>query len=131
MSVLLLDTDACIEIIRGNPKPLDRFPEYRAVISTVSRFEILSGLRGNGSPQREARAHAFLDVVETFAFNDSAADCAARVRIHLEAQGMPIGAYDLLLAGHALAMGCPLLSGNLREFARVPDLKVVTWREEG
>ena len=127
MRQLLLDTDACIEIIRGNPKPLDQHPDAAVVISTVSRFEILSGLRRSRGGKREKRAHAFLHAVETLHFDEAAADQSAAVRIHLENAGTPIGAYDLLLAGHALALGCPILTGNVHEFERVPGLEIATW----
>ena len=130
MSAILLDTDACIEIIRGNSQPLDQYSNSSIAISTVSRFEILSGLRKGRSRKQEGRARAFLDVVETLPFDDAAADRAAALRIFLEKKGTPIGAYDLLLAGHALALERPLLTGNLREFTRVPDLEILTWRSE-
>lgn len=128
MKSLLLDTDACIEIIRGNPDPIDQHPDAVIAISTVSRFEILSGLRRSRGGKREKRAWAFLNAVETLVFDDASADRSAAVRIFLENQGTPIGAYDLLLAGHALALGVPLLTGNLSEFGRVPDLEMATWR---
>jgi tRNA(fMet)-specific endonuclease VapC len=125
---LLLDTDACIEVIRGNPAPVEAFPADSFVISTVSRFEILSGLRGNRSRKREARARAFLETAETLPFDEKAADEAAHVRILLKSKGTLIGAYDLLLAGQALALDAPLVTGNLDEFGRVPGLEVLTWR---
>lgn len=127
MSSLLLDTDACIEIIRGNPAPLDAWPEATFGISSVSRFEIGSGLRGRASTKREQRSLAFLDTVQTHPFNVKAADHAARIRVHLEMEGTPIGAYDTLLAGHALALGLPLLTGNIREFQRVAALELLGW----
>lgn len=127
MSSLLLDTDACIEIIRGNPAPLDAWPEATFGISSVSRFEIASGLRGRASTKREQRALAFLDTVQTYPFDVRAADHAARIRMRLETEGTPIGAYDTLLAGHALALGVPLLSGNIREFQRVAALELLGW----
>ncbi len=127
VSPVLLDTDACIEIIRGNPEPLDHVPDARVVISTVSRFEIISGLRGVGSRKRERRAREFLEAAETLPFDSSAADKAASVRIFLERKGTPIGAYDLLLAGQALAMRSPILTRNRREFSRVPGLEIYTW----
>lgn len=124
----LLDTDACIELIRGNPQPLDAFPEEIGVISTITRFEILSGLRQNRSRKVEMRARAFLEAADQRAFEEKAAERAALIRIHLEKRGWVIGAYDLLLAGHALAMDLPMISGNQREFARVPGLQVLNWR---
>jgi len=128
---LLMDTDACIEIIRGNPAPLDCHPDHRCVISAVTRYELLSGLRRSRGGKREQRARAFLDAVETLDFDSAAAARAAAVRIDLEARGTPIGAYDTLLAGHALALDIPLLTGNECEFSRVKGLELKTWRTPG
>ncbi|MFP4156408.1 MAG: PIN domain-containing protein [Opitutales bacterium] len=69
-----------------------------------------------------------LDTVNTFPFDAKAADHGARIRIDLEAAGERIGAYDTLLAGHALALDLPLLTGNTREFQRVAGLELRTWK---
>lgn len=127
MTTLLLDTDACIEIIRGNPAPLDAWPEANFAISTVSRFEILSGLRQRRSRKLEKRVHDFLQVADTRLFDEAAADQAVETRIYLDGKGQPIGAYDLLLAGHALSLDMSLLTGNLKDFGRVPELDLKTW----
>lgn len=127
MSTLLLDTDACIEIIRGNPGPLDAHPDAHPVLSVITRFEILSGLRQRASSKREQRALAFLDTAETLAFGPDAAAHAAAIRIALEKAGTPLGAYDLLIAGHARSEDIPLVTRNEKEFARVPDLDVRSW----
>lgn len=128
MTDILLDTDSCIEIIRGNPQPLERWEEGACLISTITSFEILSGLKQARRTKREARALEFLETVEQVPFDVTAADRAAGVRKFLEKRGTPIGAYDLLLAGHALALGVPILTGNEREFNRVPGLTVLCWR---
>lgn len=127
MKTLLLDTDACIEIIRGNPAPMDAWPKANFAISTVSRFEIKSGLRGRTVSKRERRALDFLSAANTLPFDVQAADHAALIRIELELHGQQIGPYDTLLAGHAVALGMPLLTKNLREFERVKSLEVRTW----
>jgi tRNA(fMet)-specific endonuclease VapC len=53
----------------------------------------------------------------------------ARAARQPEAQPLPIGPYDALLAGHALALGAVLVTDNTREFARVPGLVTESWRE--
>jgi tRNA(fMet)-specific endonuclease VapC len=50
-----------------------------------------------------------------------------RLRSHLEKSGCLIGAMDMLLAAHALAMNAVVVTGNTREFKRVPNLKVENW----
>jgi len=52
-----------------------------------------------------------------------------RVRADLERKGTLIGAYDLLIAAHALSLGLTLVTNNLREFRRVPGLKVENWAD--
>ena len=43
------------------------------------------------------------------------------------AQGTPIGPYYTLIAAHAQALGVTLVSNNLREFQRVPGLRLENW----
>lgn len=50
-----------------------------------------------------------------------------QVRAVLEKAGTPIGNNDLWIAAHALALNVPLVSNNLREFERVPELKLENW----
>lgn len=52
------------------------------------------------------------------------------VRADLERKGTPIGAYDLLIAAHALSLGLILVTNNTREFRRIPQLIVENWAEE-
>ena len=64
------------------------------------------------------------------AFDDRAAFHAGNVRAHLEKlkpNAQPIGAYDVLLAGHALALGATFVTDNTREFERVPGLAIEDW----
>jgi len=53
-----------------------------------------------------------------------------RLRAQLEKQGMPIGPLDTLIAAHALALGCTLVTNNLREFKRVPSLPLENWASD-
>jgi tRNA(fMet)-specific endonuclease VapC len=124
---ILMDTDACIEIIRGNPLPLGGHPEASFVTSWISGFEILSGLRGQQASRSETRARAFLEASQLQVFDAAAAAEAAKVRVYLEQAGQRIGAYDTLIAGHAIAMEVPLLTRNISEFKLVPSLRVLTW----
>jgi tRNA(fMet)-specific endonuclease VapC len=57
-------------------------------------------------------------------FDSKSARVAASIRAALEAQGQMIGPYDVLIAGQALAYSLTLVTGNLREFSRVPGLAV-------
>jgi tRNA(fMet)-specific endonuclease VapC len=52
---------------------------------------------------------------------------ASEVRAYLEGQGRPIGTYDNLIAGQALARNLVLVTHNVREFSRVPGLQIEDW----
>lgn len=127
VNLILLDADACIEIIRGNPEPLTAYPEASFSVSWITGFEILSGLKGQRSTKAEERAWAFLEATPMLPFAEEAAHQAARIRILLEESGMRIGAHDTLIAGQALSQGMPILTRNGREFSRVLDLEVLNW----
>jgi tRNA(fMet)-specific endonuclease VapC len=67
---------------------------------------------------------ARLDVLP---FDARAADHAADIRANLERRGQTIGAYDLLIAGHARSLGLVVVTGNLAEFQRVEGLRCEDW----
>lgn len=61
------------------------------------------------------------------AFDEDAATHAAEIRMSLQRQGRQIGAYDLLIAGHARSRGLVVVTGNLAEFSRVEGLRSEDW----
>ena len=97
------------------------------VLPSVVVFEVVFGLRRAG---RSEALDAFTQMVEATTlldFDAEAADHAARIRVHLEARGTPIGLADLLIAATARRHGCTLVTHNTREFERVPDLLLDDW----
>ena len=60
-------------------------------------------------------------------FDRSAAAAHGPLRAALEAAGTPIGPLDSQIDAHALALGVTLVSNNIREFARVPGLRLANW----
>jgi tRNA(fMet)-specific endonuclease VapC len=49
----------------------------------------------------------------------------------MERSGRPIGPLDTLIGSHALALGVTLVTGNEREFRRVPGLRIENWLAAG
>jgi tRNA(fMet)-specific endonuclease VapC len=60
-------------------------------------------------------------------FDAEAARQYGRIRTALKRAGTPIGGNELLIAAHALSLGVMLVTNNLREFSRVPGLRVEQW----
>jgi tRNA(fMet)-specific endonuclease VapC len=133
--VCMLDTNICSFVIRERPASvLARLQAAveagdSVVISVVSYYEMLLGTIGRrASPRHAALVEAFLARVSAILPWDShAARQAAGVRRDLLSRGTPIGGNDMMIAGHALAAGCVLVTNNVREFARVKGLHVEDW----
>jgi tRNA(fMet)-specific endonuclease VapC len=97
-------------------------------ISSVTAFELATGVRRCSQPERERKKLARLfAVIAVLPFDAAAADEAARVRHELEIAGQRIGPYDLLIAGQALSARLTLVSNNT-EFARISALRLINWR---
>ncbi len=127
----MLDADTCIHLIRRrSPELYDRFRQAadRVAVSTIVQVELLMGVQKSLVKDRAAaRVEALLTRLSILPFGEAAADHAARIRAALEANGSKIGAYDGLIAGHARSEGLVLITGNLREFSRVPGLLAEDW----
>jgi len=134
--MMLLDTNVCIEIMNGRPAMVrERFDraleqKIRLSVSSISSFELWYGVELSGRREfnRERLAHFFSGDVEELPFEAEDAARAGEVRALLEKKGTPIGPYDILIAGQALARGLVLVTHNVAEFARVPGLRVEDWQ---
>ena len=99
------------------------------VISTITSYELHTGLAKCASPEREqAKVDLLLKTVIELSFDQAAARDAGRIRGLLESQGEMIGPYDILLAGQAMALKLTLVTANTSEFQRVPGLVVENWQ---
>lgn len=125
MRSIMLDTDTCIEIIRGRPTPIDDYAEAGFSISSITRFELHAGVAKQKSRKLANRTASFLATITCLPFDSLASQAAAKVRVRLEEKGTKIGAYDTLIAGHCLAIEGELLTGNIREFSRIHGLKLI------
>lgn len=129
-----LDTNIVIGIINGRATAAERrFRETigRAplMLSAVVMFELRYGY---AKSDRRSRMEALLETflapgVEVLPFDAYDAAEAGDIRAALEAQGTPIGPYDLLIAAQARRRGAALVTLNRRAFERVPGLIVTDW----
>jgi len=75
-------------------------------------------------------AATLLDAARVVPFDRACASEAVRVRVELERSGTPIGPVDVLIAGIVLAHNGVLVTHNVDEFRRVPELRIVDWYQE-
>jgi len=127
----MLDTDICIYAIKNRPAEIRAAFELHdghMCVSTVTAMELVWGAEKSSRVEANLQAvEGLLARLEVLDFDKSAAWQAAQVRAELERAGLPIGPYDLMIAGHARSMGLTVVTHNLREFSRVAGLRCESW----
>lgn len=132
----LLDTNICIYLINRKPhheavlRHMDGLMYGDILISSITVAELRYGVAKSARPeQNKEKFEGFIERFEVVAFDDAAAAVYGTIRAVLESAGTPIGPLDTLIAAHALHLQCTLVTNNVREFERVPDLKIENWAE--
>lgn len=133
----LLDTNACIALINGNPANVRT--KFRKVldqgnpmaVSSIVLFELWYGVAKSRLKERNSeRLAVFMAPFDALPFDDEDARIAGAIRADLERAGTPIGAYDVLIAGQALRYDLTLVTANVAEFSRVGQLRWEDWSRE-
>ena len=126
----LLDTNACIALLNQTSRVLDARiraqPPGDIGLPAPVVFELYYGAYKSKQTVRNLELLGRM-AFETVPFDAGDAHAAGAVRSQLEAAGRPIGPYDLLIAGQALARGLTLVTANAREFQRVSGLDWEDW----
>jgi tRNA(fMet)-specific endonuclease VapC len=128
----LLDTNVCIRMINGRSavvrQRLLSHPVEDIIVCSIVRAELFYGASKSQTPEATERKQAlFLKPFASLSFDDMAAKTYGKIRAELEQVGMPIGPLDLQIAAIALAHQLTLVTHNIREFSRIPQLRLEDW----
>jgi tRNA(fMet)-specific endonuclease VapC len=128
----LLDTNICIYMIKNNPPEIRRRFQNITLgdiyISSVTVAELQYGVEKSAAKEKNTSAlEAFLLPLVIAPFDLNSAIVYGKIRAILERQGTPIGGMDTLIAAQAIAHDFTLVTHNLKEFQRIPNLKCETW----
>lgn len=131
--MILLDTNICIYVINNRPPTvLGRFRQYslgEIGVSSIVAAELTFGVAKSGSPRNRQALEMFLAPLEILPFDERCIWVYGDLRTDLEKRGLSIGSLDTLIAAHALSLNVPLVTNNLREFSRIPGLRLENWAE--
>ena len=129
----MLDTNIAIYVIKRRPlHVLDIFNRKAEMmcVSSITEAELLHGAEKSQLREHNLRQVAdFLSRLDVLPYTSKAAGHYGEIRADLERKGTPIGINDLHIAAHARSEGLVLVSNNLREFERVPGLRLENWLE--
>jgi tRNA(fMet)-specific endonuclease VapC len=127
----MLDTNTCIQIMAARPATLlGRFNRHaqQLCISSITLGELHYGA------EKSTRQAENLEAIEQFAarldvqpFSPEAAVHYGEIRAELERRGTPVGPYDMMIGAHARSEALIVVTTNVREFARMPGVRVETW----
>jgi tRNA(fMet)-specific endonuclease VapC len=98
--------------------------------SVIVDCELRFGLAKNPSAKLLDAYRVTMAAIHVFDLDRAVAQRYANLRQYLESQGTPIGPNDMLIAAHALALDCTLVTDNEEEFRRIPGLRVENWSRD-
>lgn len=127
----LLDANSVSELIKGAKgelaRKVQRVGSRSICTSIIAAAELRFGYHRKGSSRLRRAVEDVIDRLTVRPFESPADFHYAELRAALERGGNLIGANDMLIAAHALALDCTLVTANEREFRRVPGLRVENW----
>ena len=131
----MLDTNICIYVLKKHSNKLrHKFKAIKDIcISSVTYGELCFGIENGNNNLKEERWRQ----LETFTqrlliepWDENAGRHYGSIRAQLKKEGTPIGNNDLLIAAHARSINAVLVTNNVHEFNRVPNLTVENWVSE-
>jgi len=130
MERYLLDTNVISAVLRSPhgklAARLSAVPGHRLCTSIIVAAELRYGAAKMPSPRLLRSVEEVLSAIDIMPFDVPADEIYAGLRAELERKGRPIAANDLLIAAHALALGCVVVTDD-GDFGRVPGLTVENW----
>jgi tRNA(fMet)-specific endonuclease VapC len=128
----LLDTNICIYIIKRKPQKV--FEKFRTIeifdigISSVTIAELEYGVyKSQRQEPNRAALIQFLITLPVVPFDERSTQTYGQIRAGLERQGIVVGPMDLLIASQAISLGLTLVTNNVRELSRIPELTLENW----
>jgi tRNA(fMet)-specific endonuclease VapC len=125
----LLDTNAVVALLKRDPSMMANLRRHSPAdvgLSVIVLHELIYGAH-RSRRVAENQANVGRLQFETVGFDAEDARVAGEIRARLAAAGTPIGPFDVLLAGQAVARGLAVVTRNTREFDRIKELRVENW----
>lgn len=127
----MLYTNIVIYVLKRRPKEvLDVFNinASRMAISSITLSELLYGAEKSQNIDKNLEAiEEFISHLDVLPYDAKASQHYGQIKAALEKKGEIIGENDIHIAAHAISQGLILITNNLREFKRVPNLAFENW----
>ena len=131
----MLDTNICIYVLKNHSDKLrQKFKAIKDIcISSITYGELCFGIENGDSHLKKERWEQLEIFTQRLLIDSWDAEAGKHygvIRAQLKKEGTLIGNNDLFIAAHARSIDAVLVTNNIREFNRVPDLTVENWVAE-
>ena len=126
----VLDTDACIAILRGNEAIISQREATPDTVATtwITASELAFGAAKSGYPrENQALVAEFLATLPVLGLDWPAAARFGAIKADLEQEGNRVADADVFIAAITLSRAAVLVTGNRKHFERMPDLGIEDW----
>ena len=126
----LLDTDVCVELLRGNEQVIESRRRTLDEVATtwITACELSYGAAKSRAPERnQTLVSELLATLRVVGLDHPAAQVFGRIKSVLERAGNILADADLMIASIALAQGASLVTGNRKHYDRIEGLRIEDW----
>jgi len=128
--VRVLDTDTCVEILRGNTLVAERRLGLRDIVATtwITACELHYGAACSKDPETNREVVTdFLDSILVLGLDEASAQIFGELKALLRSEGLVLDDADLMIGSITAARGATVVTGNVRHFSRIPGIGVESW----
>jgi tRNA(fMet)-specific endonuclease VapC len=129
----LLDTNVCIGFLQGKAWAFDQFKKigtHRLYLCSPVKAELWYGAcKSQRVVENQENFRDFFTQLPSLPFDDAVVECIGSLRADLSKKGQLIGPYDMQIAAIAIVYDLVLVTHNVKEFARIPQLKIEDWEK--
>jgi tRNA(fMet)-specific endonuclease VapC len=127
--MVCIDTDILIDLLRKDPSTVKKISEIKdqdeeLSTTTINSFELLKGALRSKQKDAKESTNKLIRNLKILDFDYEASEEAAEIFEDLRVKGMPLDPMDLMVASVAIANGESLLTGNIKHFERIKNLKL-------
>lgn len=128
----MLDTNICVYAIKNKPSYIYDTIELNinkgVCISTITYAELMHGVYKSANIEKNLiQLTKFCSILEILPFCSNSSVEYGKTIAYLQKLGTPIGAMDALIGSHAKSLELTIVTNNMKEFNRIPNLKIENW----
>lgn len=123
----LLDTNVIVDHLRGKKAIAAALIKKGSAVSIITQAELIYGAYKSKKPQENlTKIREMLEnlAISTVSLSEDTIDAYGQTKARLETKGQKLDEFDLLIAATVLSLGLTLVTGNVRHFNRISQLKI-------